>query len=297
MLLGYNRQVLSAALIGTGAEWVGEGTPDKLMDSSPQSVARLGWLTGSAEITDFVEIQFPFPVNDVPRVAMLIAPAISTETALPIGLKLELVGRLASGGGYTYDLGGNSMTQRTRRLPGGATGAVWVLDADLSLCSGVALRIYNDVGGATVFTSTTDLDLGEFIVQPAVTLCGKPGYQWGPSVDPTLVARTLTSQRTRVERVPYRNLSLDLAPASASDAQNEGLDNSLDWLRLDDYLATAQDVIVVLRYQDDNGNFDEDVLHANAIFGYAESTGGMRHVAGSRPRRYEKQIKITEIPG
>ena len=298
MLLGFDRFDYTASLVGTGAEFVGDGTPDKLKDGSPQSVARLGWLSaGSPVITDYVEIQCSVATGKVPRVACLIAPSTSTATALPIGLKVSVVGRLVSGGGYTAPLGGNSTSQRTRRLPGGGVGCFWVFDAGLGACNGFALRIYNDVAGGAVFDADTELDLGEFAVMPAVELCVRPGYEWQQN-DPTITRRTLTSQRNRVPRTPYRSLSVDLAPADAADAQNEGLANGLDWLRLDDYIAQAQDTIAILRWKDADGAFDEDVLHANAIFGFAENSGGMSHVPESsrRDRRYTKRLSLTEIP-
>lgn len=298
MLLGYDRPTLTASIIGGLASWVGDGTPDKLIDGRPQSVARITGLSDSSPaISEYTQIDFSWSGSRVPRVACLLAPSASTATALPVGLKVAVYGRLASGGGYDYALGGNSLTQRTRRLPGGGTGCFWVFDSGLSACNGISLRIYNDVGGATVFDATTELDLGEFAVAPAVELCVRPGYEW-QHTDPTITRRTLTSQRNRVPRTPYRSVQVELAPADAADAQNGGLANGIDWLRLDDYIAQAQDCIAVLRWRDENLAFDEDVLHANAIFGFAESSGGMSHVAESsrRDRRYVKRLNLTEIP-
>lgn len=298
MLLGYDRPTLTASIIGGLASWVGDGTPDKLIDGRPQSVARITGLSDSSPaISEYTQIDFSWSGSRVPRVACLLAPSASTATALPVGLKVQVYGRLASGGGYTYALGGNSLTQRTRRLPGGGTGCFWVFDSGLSACNGISLRIYNDVGGATVFDATTELDLGEFAVAPAVELCVRPGYEW-QHTDPTITRRTLTSQRNRVPRTPYRSVQVELAPADAADAQNGGLANGIDWLRLDDYIAQAQDCIAVLRWRDENLAFDEDVLHANAIFGFAENSGGMSHVPESsrRDRRYTKRLSLTEIP-
>lgn len=298
MLLGYDRPTLTASIIGGIASWVGDGTPDKLGDGSPQSVARITGLSDSSPaIGEYTEIDFSWSGNRVPRVACLIAPSTSTATALPEGLKVTVLGRLASGGGYTYDLGGNSATQRTVRLPGGGIGCFWVFDDGLAECNGIALRIYNDVSGGTVFDADTELDLGEFAVMPAVQLCARPGYEW-QQTDPTITRRTLTSQRNRVPRTPYRSVTVELAPADTDDAQNGGLANGLDWLRLDDYIAQAQDCIAILRWRDENLAFDEDVLHANALFGFAENSGGMQHVPESsrRDRRYTKRLTLTEIP-
>lgn len=294
MLLGFDRFDYTASLVGTGAEFVGDGTPDKLKDGSPQSVARLGWLSaGSPVITDYVEIQCSVATGKVPRVACLIAPSTSTATALPIGLKVSVVGRLVSGGGYTAPLGGNSTSQRTRRLPGGGVGCFWVFDAGLGACNGFALRIYNDVAGATVFTASTDLDLGELAVMRGVDVTHKAGWGGDPE-DPTITRRTLTSQLNVVERTPWRRFTCDIAMQETAAVRGGGLDGSMDWLQLTDFLTRKQQCIAIPRWRDSTGTLDTDEINRTAVYGVASKVPGATHLAG--PWSEWGAMEFEEVP-
>lgn len=292
--IGYDRRSPTWTLVGTGADWVGDGTPDKLNDGRPQACARLQWLSdGSPATSQYVELQGSLSgLPQVPRVAMLMAPVNTNVTPLPTGVKLELRGRLASGGGYTASLGGNSLNQRTVAMPGSRRGvvAMWVLDDGLGEMNGYSLRIYNDRNGSTWATSSTITDLGELVIQPAAEVCVKPGYSWG-WVDPTITRRSLTSQLDVVQRVPYRTLDLGLAAATEAVVEQDGV----DWLTLQSFLLSGGDSLCFLRDSDQDGVFSSTVLHANGAFGSWREVGGREHVSNS-VRRYATGMKFEEIP-
>lgn len=304
MLIGYDPPAADWVVSGTGAAFV---TDVLLQNGAPAEATRVRWLSsGAPAIGQYVEIQALWPVAAPIRVLALLglqylagadSPLVySIAAALPAGVKIEVRGRRVGDPAYTYALGGNALTQRTLRLPNGSAAAWFVVDADNDPLIGVAFRIYNDVNGATWADSSTFVDIGEGVINPAVEVCGRPGWSVR-LVDPTQKQRTLGSQVHKVARRAYREARLQLSPATLAETRGEGLSNGQDFETIENALSGAVPAVVVPHYLGESGTFDDLELHRTALFGVAEPEP-ISHVANSsaRNRMYEAGWLFEEVP-
>lgn len=288
-LIGYGTRTISTALSGTGAAWLNDDGADTLFDNKPQSVARLQWLTQGSpdihDIGDYVEIQHTWGTGIAPRLISMLGLTVAAN------VKVEVRGRLVSGGGFTADLGGNSQARRTATMPDGTVAAHFVLGDGLASCNGVAIRIYNDLGGITWATSSSTTDIGEIVIQEAVDVpAAEFEWEW---VDPTIERETLTSQLDIVPRTPYRRARLSLAPSADADHYAGGLANGMDLQRLGFELTRGRFAIVIPRWKNAAGALDNDVIDRHAVFCRAKA-GPTRHI--TRAYSQLSGIDLREVP-
>jgi hypothetical protein len=279
MILGFERPVApSYGLDGTGAAWL---TDVRLANGRPAQISRLQWLsTSSPEIGDYLDIQ------------------VSWATAAPVGLiatlglscgagvRFEVTARRPIDGGYTYDLGGDSMTQRTVARSDGRVRHIVRFD-QVELI-GYQIRIYNDRNGSTWATPATALDIGEMDAFRAAELCIRPGYSDAP-IQTSDLEWTLGSQPHTVARRNRRQRSVDLAPATVAELREQGLAGGSDWWRIDHAMSAYTPIISIPEYADANA------LHETALFGVAQDRGPVRHIAASLAR-YERPLVFAEAP-
>ncbi len=158
MLFSYNRPTgITWAISGTGAAFLTDSAA--LCNGMPADVTRLRWLSaGSPATTDNVVLTGTLGTTIKARSAALLMPNLAT--AIPAGVKVTCAGKLSGG---AVALGGDALTQRTVRLPNGASARPWVFPA-VSIDT-IVITIYNDnnSSGSSVTWAIANqiIDLGE----------------------------------------------------------------------------------------------------------------------------------------
>ncbi len=250
-----------------------------LCDRKPGQRVMFLWPAGSQTIATTSVLQATRTLGIIPRVVML------AGCDLPVGLKVELTGKLASGGGFDVDLGGNSETQRLVRLPGGGTGCVWVLDAGIASCNGFQVTFYNDVGGVTAIAAEAELLLGELTICAAVEMCITPEWSERWTIA-SQTHRNPSGQTDLTFRTPYREVTLRGVPAQDS-AWSAELPNDMDWQLLHDALAIDPYTIIVPDHT------DVTLSQRQAVFGIV---GGLGISTIIRAIQRPDEMKIQEVP-
>ena len=276
MLIGFGMPSLTTTVGGTGAAAV--TSTDALVDGSPGSVTRFTWASGAQTTSTTVTLTQVFTAQTVVRCLCLLG------TTLPVGLKVEVKGKRAIDGGYTYDLGGNSLTQHIVEFPDGSRGAWWVFNEGLDAVTGIRVTLYNDVGGATSLSASDEFDIGELAPFQGIDVCIRRTLQ-DTIVDPSRLRRSPNNQPNKLFRRPYRVLRMDFAPrASVTDLRT---------LRYD--LATTVSCAVIPIYLvAGTTTLDTDVLHETAMYG--TMTDPISIVAVSDGRYWEGSMAFEEYP-
>ena len=256
--------------------------PELLHDRAPAERVVLAWDDGAQSSATTVDLTATRSAAVVPRIGALLG------SDLPVGLKIEVRGKRAEDAGFTYDLGGNALTQTLGRLPGGRVGCWWAFDADLDPIVAYQVRLYNDVGGSDVLTAEQELRIGQLIIAPAVNI----PHQTGPLVswvDPSPIRRTLGAQTQRVARRAYRELSLQGCLDHSDLAWGGGLPGGLDWQTVLDALAADPYTCLAPYWDGVPGD-----LQATALFGICSNLG-IEGLAG--PYRVLERMTLSEVPG
>ncbi len=278
MLIAYSLPADLTYTISTA--WL---TPDVevLHDNSPADKVRFSWDATSPQTTGNSVIIAAQRANAfVPRGGCLLG------TSLPVGLKVELVGKRAADPGYSYALGGNSLTQRTVRFADGSVGLLWVLDEGLDPIVAYQITIYNDVAGAPSIAASAAIDIGQIRLGPAVLIPHEVGWSDGPK-DPSIIRRTLGAQVQRVQRTAYRAGKLRPAYGRVDKARGGALANGLDWKQLIAILAKDPFCIILPRWE------DTDDAQKTGVFGIV-SAPQIDHRAG--PIYQMQDLGFEEIP-
>ncbi len=266
----------------TDGEWL---TPDVelLHDFEPAERVRLAFNDSGSQTTATTTAVTATRVGAfVPRVGCILG-----LRGVPAGLKLELRGRRPADGGFTYELGGNALTQRTVEFPDGTVGAWWVLDAGLDAIIGYELQVYNDVAGGTVLEAEAELEIGQIVVAPALDVPIELGWSYSYRSG-SAARRTLGAQVQRVARTPFRVTRLKPSVGSAAAAHGGGLPGGEDWQRLLARLSRVPFSAVVPRI------IDNDEVQRQAAFGFVSVDAANQHVAGPLWRMQE--MTFEEVP-
>lgn len=277
MLLGYNLPRDWAYSIDNGAFLT---DPAALHDRMPAEAVQIEWDdTDPQTLTTAVTISAVRTQPFVPRVAALLG------TDLTEGLRVELWGRRAEDSGNTYDLGGNSLTQRLMRLPEGGVGCRWVLADDLDPIIGYGLTIYNDAGAVVAIAPEAEHLIGEIVVAPAINLPHEVGAEETWSEQRTQAS--MGAQVSVISRTMYRMLKVQPCFSSHATARGNALPGGLDWQTVQAALSRDPFTLIVL--------YDEspDLIQRTGMFGVISGLG----IGGLPGRRQRpKSLTVREVP-
>lgn len=278
MLIAYKLPADWTYTISTS--WI---TPDNevLHDNSPAELVRFAWDDTDPQTTGNTVI-----IGATRATAFVARAGCLLGTSFPVGLKVEILGKRAADPGYSYDLGGNSMTQKTVRFADGTVGLYWVFDEGLDPIVGYQVTFYNDVAGSPSILPEAAVDIGQIRVGPAVLIPHEVGWSDGPR-DPSIIRRTLGGQVQRVGRTPWRTGKLKPAYGRVDKARGGALANGLDWQQLNGILAKDPFCIIFPRWE------DIDDAQKTAVFGLV-TVPAIDHRAG--PIYQMQELGFEEIP-
>lgn len=277
MLLGYDLPRDWTYAIDAGA-FLTDATA--LHDRMPAEAVQLKWdSTDPQTVTTAVTISATRTQPFVSRLAALLG------TDLPEGLRVELRGRRPADAGNTYELGGNSLTQRLVRQPEGSVGCHWVLAEGLDPIIGYGLTIYNDASSVVAIAPEAELLIGEIIVAPAIDLPHEVGVEETWSEQRTQAS--VGAQVSVVSRAMYRTLRVQPTFSTHADAREGALPGGLDWQTVQAALARDPFTLAVL--------YDEspELIQRTGMFGVISGLG-----IGGLAGRYQrpKSITVREVP-
>lgn len=273
--------VTGCAFVGSGAgtAWLTSDGYTALFDGKPARRARMQWRNDTTPSTSHaVIVSATFAQSFKPRVVALLG--LSCDT----GVRIEVRNGDAS------VLGGNALNVRTTRLPDGSVGAWVVLDGTVST-SQVQFRIFNDRDGATWATSATTLDIGEFVVMPAIEIEHQP--DWSEEVvDPTEAQLTRAAQMVSARRQAYRRLEAILTADAGAKVRGGGLANGMDWHQLRLALLGDRRMCALPRWKTAAGAVDGAEAHRTGVYGVGR-LGATGHLGGDY---YGASITVQEVP-
>lgn len=255
--------------------------PAALMNRKPSERCMVVWPAGAQTIGTTQQISFTRGQSFAPRLACLLG------SNLPVGLKVQLHGKRVADSNFDYALGGNSLTQTIRRLPGGSTGCIWVLEDELDPVIGGAVTLFNDVGGATAIEAEAEQQIGELVLSAGVHIQHEQGPQqtW---VDPSPEHRGPGAQIDRGRYVPYRTLALRGVAEEVELAWLNGLPGGLDWDQLLEAWAFDPWALIVPYFQ------TAEEVQRTAIFGRLKGLG-ISGITG--PLKQLDRMSLDEVPG
>jgi hypothetical protein len=212
---------------------------------------------------------------------------------LPVGTLVKVHGKRPTDSGYTYGLGGNSLTQRVMELPDGSRSIWWVLDAGLDEVEGIEFAIYNDVDGSALIVAAQPFEIGEAWIGRAASVIIDQNWTVQP-IDPTADERTIDSQDSPPYVTPYRRLTVTAPLLTRAQAHGDPGDvDALDLEELDALLARGARCVAIPRYLEPyTTNLDALWLHRSAIFGKSK-VGATPHTGGDY---YTKSYEFLELP-
>lgn len=253
MLYGYRIPANIAWTVhGSGAAIA---TDLRLDNGQPSEESIITWLDESApSSSDYVDLRADWAAPQAVRII-----AVHGLSCGP-GVRIDITGRRAEDGGYTFALGGNSASQRTVQLPDGRADHIVVADAGLDPLIGIQLRIYNDRGGVTWADAATDLRIGEARPWSAVTLLGKAGWKRGYS-DPSDHEATASGGEHTWERAGWRTLAIDMSARETAAVRAGALAQGEDWETIEALSHGRTRAIVIVRRN------TPSEIHRTAIFG------------------------------
>jgi len=284
MLTGYRiPSGASYSVHGTGAAFL---TDVRLANGRPAQITRLQWLSaGSPVIGDYLDLRMAWPAAQ--RVGVVVLLGLSCGA----GVRVDVTGRRPADAGYTFALGGNAATQRTRARSDGRVRHIVAPSATDELI-GLQWRIYNDRSGSTWATSASVLDIGEAVGMSAVVLEADQGWE-DAIIDSSELSFTLGSQPHVVARRDRRQRSVRLIPQDLATARARGISGGTDWARLDAAMTSYAPVFSAIRWRDTSGAVDAAELHETGLYGIAAQRGGVRHLSGPW---YDRALLFQEAP-
>lgn len=270
MLVGHEvPDDLSVAISGSGASI---DTDDSvLFDGHPASPTRMTWLSGAQTTASELDLTITWTTAIKPRILAILGPT------LPVG---TLVSCRFDSGGATYDLdpGGNS-DQRIMLLPRGRRAVWMVFPQPAAAITGLQLQFFNDVDGAASIAASSEFEIGEIAVMPAVELVLARGWDVS-TVDPSKHRRSRGQQLHTSRRLAYDRLAGRLVPTYVDEVKQQALDNGMDWELLLAALEGGARGACIPRWADAGGNVDPDRLHRNAYYGSCVDLPKITHTAG-----------------
>ena len=276
MKLGYNLPTDWSYSIASGA-WVGgdAGNPAYLHNRKPAESSYFTWSAGSQTTSSTVSWTATRDGEFVASVGALLG------SSLPEGTKVVLLGKRTIDGDYTYDLGGNSQSQRLVTMLDGTTGCVWEFAEGLDAITAYRLVAYNDVNGAASIVAETQFKHGEIIVCPALKIpTGKsPSERW---IMPGQELRTLSAQATKTARSPYREVTA--RGVETPDGWSAGGAQAVQ-------AQLARDPFTLMVVYDSCEDYDR--IQKTSVFGLVSGLG-----IGAVTYQYQApdEIKVAEVP-
>lgn len=299
MLIGYKRpRNVSWTLNGVGSSFL---TDIRLDNGKPADLTQIQWISSGSPITDYLDLRGDWGTSQNIRTCGLIglrvgieqsgSPSTILRTHMPAGVRVVVTGKRVGDLDYTYALGGNSTTARTMTLPDGTTAVWFVLDANIDYLIGIQFRFYNDDDSNTFLDGSDLIEIGEAALLAGVEVNAIPGWtiKW---TDPTVVTRTLAGQAHRVVRQAWREFDFGLVPTTENEVRASGLANDQDYEKITAALLYAEPCAFIAHWKDENGVFNENLLHRTAVFGIA-TPGALSHII---KRISSHSFHVAELP-
>lgn len=281
MLIGYDRPAMTWSLSGGDASVVGDWT---LGNGQPRDVTRIQWDSGAQTTATVVYLTGSFAAASVVRVGAVLG------IALDAGLKVTIKGKRPVDGGYTYDLGGNSQSQRTVRMADGSVGIWWVFDDGLDAVDSVQLAIYNDFDGVVGIDASAYVDLGEAWVSPAQDVPAEKGWRQGTQFD-DYSQQSLGHQPWPLRFANGRALRVTLARQRWDEVYGTPA-SGINLATLGQRIAQGKTSVAIPRSRI-KGALDTESLHATAQLGLCTHFDLIEHRAG---QYFTGAIEWAEAP-
>ena len=220
MHIGYSSpSSITFSVTGTGASIVNDVAG--LTDGLPDQATRFTFVSGTQTTSSAVKIQGTFSA------ATPIGGCGIFSTTLPAGTLIKIYGKRPADSGYTYNLGGNSQTQRvTTRDCDGKNVCIWQFADGLDAISAFEITIYNDVNGSASIAASSYFDIGEIFPAPRFYI----DHDASPSDDlqPNAAGRSSKTLQPwpvlyaagRVDKVTVSAVPYDLAKGTPASGVN-----------------------------------------------------------------------------
>lgn len=288
MLIGYGMPTVSApTLTGAGAAWLSSDNGAAMFDGKPARRTRLRWLSGVPSTAHVLMIAAPLATTIRPRIIGLLG-----LKNVPEGVSVMVAGKRPADGSHVYVMGGGN-TGVTRKMADGSIGCWLVVGDGADEITSLAVNLYNNKAGATWATATTEIEIGEIVVMPAVTVRLAEG--WGMArLDPSSHTRTRGSQVATVQATSFRRFTGSLAGAATLEARGGGLANGEDWETVAAALTGGRRCCVIPQYRTlPGGVFDAALCNRTAVYGIALEVPGPQNI---QRQYFSGTITVEEIP-
>lgn len=289
MLIGYGMPAVSApTFTGTGAAWLSSDNGSAMFDGKPARRTRMRWLSsGSPSTAHVLMIAAPLATTIRPRIIGLLG-----LKGIPAGVSIMAAGKRPADGSHVYTMGGGN-TGVTRKMADGSIGCWLVVGDNADAINSLAVNIYNNNGGATWATAATEIEIGEIVVMPAVTVRLADGWGMG-RMDPSSHSRTRGSQVSTVQATSFRRFTGSLAGAATLEARGGGLANGEDWETIAAALTGGQRCCVIPQYRTlPGGVFDAALCNRTALYGIALEFPGPQNI---QRQYFSGTMTVEEIP-
>lgn len=236
-----------------------------------ESTVITGVGTSSPSITHYIDLRASWS-NAVPAWVFSLLDLVG----VPSGVRIDCTGRRPADGGYTYDLGGSSIGQRTLALPDGRVRHIVIGSSSLDSLNGLQWRIYNDRDGVTWANAETEIQPGEARPWSASWFERARARRRRGRTGNRQVIHGYAGGVHVVSRLERRSLAVEIGGGQAA-YYGSGMSSGLDYEKLEALADSASHrCLVIPRRYDSFGDFDAELVHRSALFGIA-SFGDIQH--------------------
>lgn len=255
------------SVVGAGAALLSD---DRLTDGNPGVETAIQWVSGAADIGDYVAVRQTWSAPQPLRGGWALGLRFEGGS-YPAGAKVRAFGRVSSDPDFDVDLGGNSQSAETYEQRDGSIAVLFLFDADLPEdFTGWEVQYFNDAGGATFATAASVLRIGEMDCAEGVPVRVRDGG-WSTAVNVTVpTVRTLASQMHEADgRTNWRTVSFEYVPTDGAEVRRGGLRAGQDWERIESRLtrARARAMLYARVRSDGDDSLDVDQMNSSAYFG------------------------------
>lgn len=257
---------------------------DGLTDGKAARATRVAFEGGS--LTDFVAITASWTTPTVLRGGWMIL-----DRNVPAGARVEIRAKRIEDAGYTYGLGGNSLTARTVRRDDGTIAVAWAFDEGLDGVVGYELRIFDDAEGATYATGF--IDIGEIFVGEGTDVAIRRDFSHEIQ-DPSQTEYSLGNQPNTTERKRAEVIGIQVCPVTWDEAYRNG--DSLRRLR--ERLVGGRNCAIIVAFREPatgRGAINWPTVQATTWFGKCTNIGRLQSV--SEGARWMLELTFRESPG
>lgn len=274
-------------LTGAGAAWLSTDNGSAMVDGKPARRTRLRWLSTAPNVAQVLMIAAPLASLTRPRIIGLLG-----LKNVPEGVSVMVAGKRLADGAHVYTMGGGN-TGVTRKMADGSIGCWLVVGDGSEEITSLAVNLYNNKGGATWATALTEIEIGELVVMPAVTVRLSDGWSIG-RLDPSAHVRSRGSQVSTVRATSFRRFAGALAGAPTSEARGRGLANGEDWETVAAALTGGRRCCVIPQYRTlPGGVFDAELCNRTAVYGIATEFPGPQNI---QRQYFSGTMTVEEIP-